>query len=185
MSSSTSFPTETAGTTTTDIENRTLYVGGLSENVDESLLQAAFIPFGEIVEVEVAREPKTGAHKGYGFVSYEAVEDAAAAVENMNHSEMFGRVLRVSFARAGSGGSGGGGRGGSASGSVERRRPVWEGEGYYEAKAAAEAEAESKGKKVVYKSVQNEGEGFSTEGADEDGADTNVKRVFFAPQGMK
>lgn len=168
-----------------DIENRTLYVGGLDESVDESLLQAAFIPFGDIVEVEVAREPKTGAHKGYGFVSYEAVEDAAAAVENMNHSEMFGRVLRVSFARAG---SGNGGAGGSASGSAERRRPVWEGEGYYEAKAAAEEEEEeAKGKRVVYKSVQNEGEGFSTEGADEggDGDGANVKRVFFAPQGMK
>lgn len=155
-----------------DVENRTLYVGGLDESVDESLLQAAFIPFGEIVEVEIAREPGTGAHKGYGFVSYEAVEDAAAAVENMNHSEMFGRVLRVSFARAGSG---------NASGSAERRRPVWEDEGYYEAKAAA---AEAAGEKVVYKSVQNEGEGFSAEGADE-GADANVKRVFFAPSGMK
>lgn len=148
-------------------------------SVDESLLQAAFIPFGEIVEVEVAREPGTGAHKGYGFVAYEAAEDAAAAVENMNHSELFGRVLRVGFARAGSGG---------ASGSAERRKPVWEDEGYYEAKAAAAAAAAgvaSGEQGVVYKSVQNEGEGFSSAGSDDGDGGANVKRVFFAPRGMK
>ena len=30
-----------------------LYVGGLAEEVDEKTLQAAFIPFGDIVEVNI------------------------------------------------------------------------------------------------------------------------------------
>ena len=163
-----------------DGEGRTLYVGGLDERVEESELQAAFIAFGEIAEVEVAREAGTGAHKGYGFVTYEAGEDAEAAVENMNHSEMYGRVLRVGFARGGSG---------NASGSAARRRPVWEDEAYYAAQAAAAAEA--KGERVVYKSVQNEGEGFNTDDASSEDkgsssskeGGTTVKRVFFAPRG--
>ena len=171
-------------------------MGGLDERVEESELQAAFIAFGEIVEVEVAREAGTGAHKGYGFVTYEAGEDAEAAVENMNHSEMYGRVLRVGFARGGSG---------NASGSAARRRPVWEDEAYYAAQAAQAAAAGAggggKGERVVYKSVQNEGEGFNTDDADSEDDDddekkkkkknssgskedgTKVKRVFFAPRG--
>ena len=185
------------GSSAGDGEGRTLYVGGLDERVEESELQAAFIAFGEIVEVEVAREAGTGAHKGYGFVTYEAGEDAEAAVENMNHSEMYGRVLRVGFARGGSG---------NASGSAARRRPVWEDEAYYAAQAAQAAAAAGgggggggKGERVVYKSVQNEGEGFNTDDADSEDDDdekkknssnsgskedgTKVRRVFFAPRG--
>ena len=30
---------------------KVLYVGGLAEEVDQKVLQAAFIPFGDIVEV--------------------------------------------------------------------------------------------------------------------------------------
>lgn len=31
-----------------------LYVGGLADEIDERVLQAAFIPFGDIVRVEVS-----------------------------------------------------------------------------------------------------------------------------------
>lgn len=32
---------------------RTIYVGGLAEEVDDKVLKAAFIPFGDIVDVQV------------------------------------------------------------------------------------------------------------------------------------
>jgi len=32
---------------------RTVYVGGLAEEVDEKVLRSAFIPFGDIVDVQV------------------------------------------------------------------------------------------------------------------------------------
>lgn len=73
----------------------TLYVGGLEESVNDATLHAAFIPFGDIKDVNIPMDHATGKHRGFGFVEFEDKEDAAAAVENMNNAELFGRVLKV------------------------------------------------------------------------------------------
>merc|ERR1712086_611626 len=80
-------------------DKRTLYVGGLEENVDEAIVHSAFIPFGDIVDVNIPIEQTTQKHRGFGFVSFEEREDAKAAIENMNNSELYGRVLRVNIAK--------------------------------------------------------------------------------------
>ncbi|XP_055347629.1 peptidyl-prolyl cis-trans isomerase E-like [Paramacrobiotus metropolitanus] len=78
---------------------RTLYVGGLNEEVDEKFLHAAFIPFGPIINVEIPIDFKTNKHKGFGFVEFESAEDSAAAIDNMDESELFGRTIRVNLAK--------------------------------------------------------------------------------------
>ncbi|VDK67728.1 unnamed protein product, partial [Onchocerca ochengi] len=80
-------------------KKRTLYVGGFGEEVDEKVLQAGFVPFGEIVSISIPLDYETGKHRGFGFVEYELAEDAAAAIDNMNDSELFGRTIRCNFAR--------------------------------------------------------------------------------------
>ena len=91
-------------------QQRTLYVGGLEESVNEAQLHAAFIAFGEIKDVTIPLENavRSGGgrgeqeerqrHRGFGFVEYEERGDAEAAMENMNDAELFGRTLRVNFA---------------------------------------------------------------------------------------
>ncbi|KAL8274790.1 hypothetical protein Esti_001265 [Eimeria stiedai] len=59
---------------------RTLYVGGLAEEVDERILRAAFLPFGEIREATIPKDRTTGGHRGFGFIEFEEEEDAAQAV---------------------------------------------------------------------------------------------------------
>lgn len=76
-----------------------IYVGGLDDQVDEKTLHAAFIPFGEIKTIEMPLDHTTERQKGFGFIEYEEIEDCLHAIENMNDSELFGRVLRVNFAR--------------------------------------------------------------------------------------
>ncbi len=78
---------------------RTLYVGGFSEEVSEKLLHAAFVPFGDIVDISVPLDYENNKHRGFAFVEFELAEDAAAAIDNMNDSELFGRTIRVNFAR--------------------------------------------------------------------------------------
>eukprot|EP00163_Fabomonas_tropica_P013381 TRINITY_DN24901_c0_g1_i1.p1 TRINITY_DN24901_c0_g1~~TRINITY_DN24901_c0_g1_i1.p1 ORF type:complete len:140 (-),score=29.96 TRINITY_DN24901_c0_g1_i1:294-713(-) len=78
---------------------RSLYVGGLSEEVTEKILHAAFIPFGEIAQLQIPQDQASGTNKGFGFVEFEEVEDAQAAIENMNGAELFGRVLKVNKSR--------------------------------------------------------------------------------------
>lgn len=70
----------------------TLYVGGLEDSVNEDVLKAAFIPFGEVKDVNIPVDHATGTHRGFGFVEYEDKDDAAAAIDNMHNTELFGRV---------------------------------------------------------------------------------------------
>uniref|UniRef100_A0A6S9RWN0 RRM domain-containing protein n=1 Tax=Chrysotila carterae TaxID=13221 RepID=A0A6S9RWN0_CHRCT len=110
-------------------DKRTLYVGGLEESVTEEILRAAFIPFGEIIDVNMPLDTSSQKHRGFAFVQYDEKDDAADAIDNMNGSELFGRVLRVNTAKpdAASRGS---------------HRPVWEAQAdkFFEEKTGAEAE---------------------------------------------
>lgn len=76
-----------------------LYVGGLADEVDEQTIQAAFIPFGDLVEVNFPIDFETQKHRGFAFVEYETVQDAADAIDNMNDAEIFGRTIKVNVAK--------------------------------------------------------------------------------------
>eukprot|EP00755_Sulcionema_specki_P022401 Sspe_Gene.76424::Locus_47744_Transcript_1_1_Confidence_1.000_Length_386::g.76424::m.76424/K09564/PPIE; peptidyl-prolyl isomerase E (cyclophilin E) len=81
-------------------EKRVLYVGGLADEVDETILENAFRPFGEVLgHATMPKDHITGKSRGFGFVEMEEGEDALAAIENMNGAELFGRVLKVNIAR--------------------------------------------------------------------------------------
>eukprot|EP00879_Flechtneria_rotunda_P014242 GHRR01014879.1.p1 GENE.GHRR01014879.1~~GHRR01014879.1.p1 ORF type:complete len:165 (+),score=77.74 GHRR01014879.1:294-788(+) len=77
----------------------TLYVGGLHEMVNEEILQGAFLPFGDLKDVNIPIDHATGQHRGFGFVEFEEKEDAAAAIDNMHNAEIYGRVLKVNYAQ--------------------------------------------------------------------------------------
>ncbi|KAG8192787.1 hypothetical protein JTE90_019105 [Oedothorax gibbosus] len=78
---------------------RTVYVGGLAEEVNKDIIHAAFIPFGEIIDIQIPLDYETQKHRGFSFVEFEAAEEAAAAIDNMNDSELFGRTIRVNLAK--------------------------------------------------------------------------------------
>jgi len=82
---------------------RALYVGGLDEAVTLDLLRAAFIPFGVLKDVQLPLD-REGKGRGFGFVEFEDEQDAEAAIGNMDGAELFGRGIRVNFARGGGGG---------------------------------------------------------------------------------
>ena len=83
----------------------TVHVGGLPPAVTVQTLQEAFLPFGEIADVSLPRNenPRTAAdepHRGFAYVEFEDAEDAREAVDNMDQAELFGRVIKVSAAKA-------------------------------------------------------------------------------------
>ena len=78
---------------------RCLYVGGLDERVSEDTLRAAFLPFGELLEVQVPMDHVAQKNRGFGFVEFAEEGDAADAMENMDNAELFGRVVRVNRAQ--------------------------------------------------------------------------------------
>ncbi len=54
---------------------------------------------GDIFEVQLPIDYETQKHRGFAFVEYETADDAAAAIDNMNDSELFGRAIRVNLAK--------------------------------------------------------------------------------------
>ncbi|MCJ1392426.1 hypothetical protein MMC18_005293 [Xylographa bjoerkii] len=80
----------------------TVYVGGLENAVNEKVLADAFLPFGEIVDVSLPKPDlpsSTDPHRGFGYVEFEIPGDAKEAIDNMDQSELFGRVIKVSAAK--------------------------------------------------------------------------------------
>lgn len=80
----------------------TVYVGGLDHGVTKEILHAAFIPFGEVVDVSIPKPDLPTAaesHRGFGYVEFELPQDAREAIDNMDQSELYGRVIKVAQAK--------------------------------------------------------------------------------------
>lgn len=110
-------------------QNTKLYVGNLSYSVTTDELKAMFSQFGNVTDAIVLVDKFSGRSKGFGFVTFETVEQAEAAVTGLNETDQGGRKLVVSFARpmvprenrgSGSGGGSGGFNRGGGSGGYNR-----------------------------------------------------------------
>lgn len=105
-----------------------IYVGNLSYRMTDDELRAAFEPFGEVDSARVITDRETGRSKGFGFVEMADGEQAQAAIDKLNGSEIEGRSVTVNEARprqdrgprGGGGFGGGGGRRGGGGGGYDR-----------------------------------------------------------------
>lgn len=78
---------------------RTLYVGGLADEIDINILKSAFSAFGDVVDVNLPIDYTTQKHKGFAFVEFQLPEDALDAIDNMDNAEILGRTIRVNIAK--------------------------------------------------------------------------------------
>nr|XP_054772994.1 peptidyl-prolyl cis-trans isomerase E-like isoform X1 [Lytechinus pictus] len=51
------------------------------------------------MDIQIPLDYETEKHRGFAFVEFEFAEDCAAAIDNMNDSELFGRTIRVNLAK--------------------------------------------------------------------------------------
>lgn len=80
----------------------TVYIGGLDNAVTPEVLQQVFIPFGDIVDISLPKPELPSSkdpHRGFGYVEFESAADAKEAIDNMDQSELYGRVIRVAQAK--------------------------------------------------------------------------------------
>ena len=80
----------------------TVFVGGLDQAVTQQTLFHAFLPFGDIVEVNLPKPDlpnSNDTHRGFGYVEFEAASDATDAIDNMDRSELYGQVIKVAAAK--------------------------------------------------------------------------------------
>ncbi len=94
------------------MNSKKLYVGGLPYSVTEGTLQEIFAAHGTVESATVISDRMTGRSKGFGFVEMSSQEEAQAAIDKLNGTDLEGRNITVNEAKPREPRSGGGGGGG-------------------------------------------------------------------------
>jgi RNA recognition motif-containing protein len=77
-----------------------LFVGNLPWTVNDDILKAAFESHGVVLSAKVINDRQTGRSRGFGFVEMENETEANTAIEALNGSQLKGRNIVVSEAKA-------------------------------------------------------------------------------------
>ena len=98
------------------MNGKKLYVGGLPYSVTDGTLQELFAAHGTVESATVIMDRMSGRSKGFGFVEMSSQEEAQAAIDKLNGTDLEGRNITVNEAKPrqprSDGGGGGGGYGG-------------------------------------------------------------------------
>lgn len=72
-----------------------IFIGGLSFDLSEGDILAVFSQYGEIVNINLVRDRKTGKSRGFAFLCYKDQRSTILAVDNLNGISLLNRVIRV------------------------------------------------------------------------------------------
>jgi len=75
-----------------------IFVGDLSNEVNDEVLLQAFSAFGTVSEARVMWDMKTGRSRGYGFVAFRDRSDAEKALSSMDGEWLGSRAIRCNWA---------------------------------------------------------------------------------------
>ncbi|TRM62474.1 hypothetical protein BD626DRAFT_49629 [Schizophyllum amplum] len=85
---------------------KTIFVGGLVDEINEAILFETFSTFGDVVEVQIppattnpTQQQQDNKHRGFAFVTFTSTADAQDAIDNMDLNELRGKVIKVNLAK--------------------------------------------------------------------------------------
>ena len=76
-----------------------IFVGNLPYSTTGEDLRQAFSAYGEVKSANVIMDRDTGRSRGFGFVEMDNSQEAQAAIQGLNGSDLDGRQLTVNEAR--------------------------------------------------------------------------------------
>lgn len=76
-----------------------LFIGGISYQSTDDDLANHFGSVGTVVSAKIITDRDSGKSKGFGFVEMSSDEEAKAAIDKLNGSELNGRSISVNEAR--------------------------------------------------------------------------------------
>ncbi len=76
-----------------------IFVARLDYGTQEAELRSAFEAFGEVSSAKIITDKFTGRSKGFGFVEMPDDDEAMAAIEQLNDTELDGRTIVVKKAK--------------------------------------------------------------------------------------
>ena len=72
-----------------------IYIGGFEKELTEGDIVIAFSQFGEVVDINLVRDPTSGESKGFCFLAYADQRSTIIAIDNMNGCPLYKRILKV------------------------------------------------------------------------------------------
>jgi len=87
----------------------TIYVGNLSFDAEVEDLQQLFAEYGSVRKCTLPLDRETGRKRGFNFVEMAEANNETKAINDLQHVEWMGRMIRVNKAEPRPAGGGGGG----------------------------------------------------------------------------
>ncbi|HNS30895.1 MAG TPA: RNA-binding protein [Tenuifilaceae bacterium] len=75
-----------------------IYIGNIAYGMTVDEIKELFIPYGNVVNVRIITDRRTGKSKGYAFVEMDNEEDATNAIKALHDSLVKGRNIKVNSA---------------------------------------------------------------------------------------
>lgn len=80
------------------MEGWTLIVTGVHEEAQEEDIRDVFDNFGQVSNIHLNLDRRSGYVKGYAFLEYKEEEEARKAIEGMNGKKLLGKEIAVTWA---------------------------------------------------------------------------------------